>query len=103
MATNLTPIACTLSGGDYRVRLAEIADLNRRHLRSSSLQGRSLKLHYAEGALAAVRDLVDKESRCCAFLAFDLQETAEGITLRIDVPERAAEHAEALLSPFRPA
>jgi hypothetical protein len=96
------PIACTLTGQDFRTRLEHIAELNRRSLRGSVLSGRTLELRYASNSLEAVKDLVATESECCAFLAFEIDRHGEEVRLRITVPETAAADALELLSPFLP-
>jgi hypothetical protein len=78
MATEI-PIACTLSATDYRARLAEIAALSRDALRHVERRGLTLDLRYAPEAAARVRQLVEQERTCCAFLQFDLHESADEV------------------------
>jgi hypothetical protein len=96
MATEI-PIACTLSATDYRVRLAEIAALSRELLRHVERRGLTLDLRYAPEAAARVRQLVEQERTCCAFLEFDLQESAHDVRLLVTVPPAAAEAVADLL------
>lgn len=63
--------------------------------------GQRLVLSYRPDALSRVRDLVAKESACCAFLALDLTEEADAVRLTVSVPEDARESADVLLAPFR--
>lgn len=91
------PIACTLSPSDYRARLAQIASLSRTALRQVGRDGLTLILRYAPEAAADVRQLVDQERRCCAFLQFDLQETADEVRLLVTAPAAAAEAVPELL------
>ena len=94
------PIACTLNPGEYKTRLASIADLNRDALRSHARDGLELQLIYAAGAAKRVREMVRHEQECCAFLTFELDERTEDIRLIITVPERAREAADLLFAQF---
>ena len=96
------PIACTLSPAAFGERVQTIAALSARNLRSARRDGRRLHLTFALGARADVEDLVRKEQACCAFLDFELSATPDAVELTITVPERAADDAETLLSPFLP-
>ncbi|RWX11872.1 hypothetical protein EHI42_23460 [Rhizobium hidalgonense] len=96
------PIACTLDAGDFKARTAQIEALAAQHLQRVSRQPLSIELTYATEALAELRDLVRKETECCAFLDFDLAETSEGIRLRITAPEAAREAADTLFANFAP-
>jgi hypothetical protein len=71
MATEI-PIACTLSATRYRARLAEIAALSREALRHVERHGLTLDLRYEPEAAARVRQLVERERTCCAFVTFIL-------------------------------
>jgi hypothetical protein len=94
------PIACTLSGNDYRERLAWIAQLNQDGLCSYRRDPRTLELRYAAAVRDRVRQLVRQEAECCAFLDFSIEETGTHVTLTIAVPERAAAIADDLFGPF---
>jgi hypothetical protein len=85
----LPPIACTLAPGDYRTRLAWLAALARDALRGFRWRDLVLELRYAPEAVERVREMVRKERECCAFLAFDLEETEREIRLTIRAPEEA--------------
>jgi len=91
------PITCTLSATDYRGRLAAIADLSREALRHVERRGLTLDLRYAPEAAARVRQLVEQERRCCAFLQFELHETADEVRLVVTAPPAAAEAVPELL------
>jgi hypothetical protein len=95
------PIACTLTGGDYRERLAWIAELNRDALRAQRRDDLRLDLTYRPEAATRVRDMVRREQACCGFLAFTLREDADATRLTIVVPEAAREGADFLLAPFQ--
>lgn len=91
------PIACTLSPADYRARLAETATLSREALRGVEQRGDVLHLRYAPEAAARVRALVEQERTCCAFLLFDVHETADDVQVRVTVPPAALEVVPELL------
>jgi hypothetical protein len=98
-----TPIACTLEAGDFKTRTAQIEALATRHLRGVSRKPLSIELTYATDALPELRDLVRKETECCAFLQFDLTESPDGIRLKITAPEAARDAADTLFAHFAPA
>jgi hypothetical protein len=91
------PIACTLSAADYRARLAEIAALARDALRHVERRSLTLDLRYAPEAAARVRQLVEQERACCAFLQFDLRESAHEVRLLVTAPPAAADAVPDLL------
>lgn len=95
---NDAPIACTLSATDYRARLAEIAALSKDALRRAEHRGLTLDLRYAPEAAARVRQLVEQERACCAFLHFDLQEGAHELRLRVTVPPAATDVVPELMT-----
>jgi len=95
------PIACTLAGGDYRERLAWIAELNRDALRAQRWDDLRLDLTYTPEAAPRVRDMVRREQACCAFLTFTLREDADATRLTIVAPEAAREGADVLFAPFQ--
>lgn len=94
------PIACTLGAADYATRLAWIAELNRTSLQSHAREGRRFELRYAPRAAAQVAELVQREQSCCAFLHFEVTESADTIRVRVTVPVAASESAADLLAPF---
>ena len=98
-----TPIACTLQSGDYKERLAWIAELAREGLLDVSRKGLRLELKYALSVADRVREMVRKEQQCCALLNFELSEIVDGVRLTITAPERAREVADALFEQFLPA
>jgi hypothetical protein len=95
------PIMCTLAAGDYKDRLAWIADLNRDALRGKNREDLRLELTYAPEAAERVREMVRREQDCCSFLAFDIREDADAVRLSITAPEEAREAAELLFEPFQ--
>ena len=100
IATSEAPIACTLSIGDYKQRLTEIAVLARDALRSHERDGLTLRLKYAATAVDRVKEIVRREQECCAFLNFQLQEEGEEILVTISALEEARVAAETLFKQF---
>lgn len=96
------PIACTLNPGDYKTRLAWIADLTRDALRSQTRRDLQLELVYSADAAPRVREMVRKEQDCCAFLTFHLDERPDETRLTIKAPESAREAADMLFGQFLP-
>jgi len=96
-------IACTLQPGDYKERLAWIAELARDGLLGMSRQDLRLELRYAPNVADRVREMVAKEQRCCAFLNFELAETDQDVRVTITAPERARDVADVLFEQFVPA
>ncbi|MDQ2765978.1 MAG: hypothetical protein M3Y30_02370 [Gemmatimonadota bacterium] len=95
------PIACTLGPDDFAKRLRWIAELNRAYLRAHAIEGRVMELSYAPAAAGLLAELVRRESECCAFLRFDLEQVdGDVVRLRITAPEEARASASMLLSPF---
>ena len=94
------PIACTLTPGEYTDRLTWIEELNRTALRSHARDGRTLVLTYAPEAAARVRALAEQESRCCAFLAFRVDEQPDAVRLTVRAPAETADAAESLFAPL---
>jgi hypothetical protein len=96
------PIACTLSGDDFRARVHWIRNLAQRSLRKADRQPLSLSLTYDCAAAADVRELVRRERTCCAFLDFYLVENADGMHLTVTAPPSARDVAEMLFDHFAP-
>ena len=80
------PIACTLDLQSMGPRLAGIQRLTRDHLRSHRLDRRTLQLTYSTAAANDVARIVELERMCCAFLEFDIQATANEVTLAQFLP-----------------
>jgi hypothetical protein len=100
LAIAAPPIACSLGSGDFQARVAWIAALNTRALRSHRRDDLVLHLTYAPDASDDVREMVAKEQACCAFLDFATREDAAGLQLTITAPEEAREAAELVFEPF---
>jgi hypothetical protein len=98
--SNTPPIACTLTTGNFKDRMAWIGGLTRDALRSYQQQDLVLDLRYAPEAAERVREMVRKEQQCCAFLIFEIHEEPDEIRLKITAPEEARETAALLLEQF---
>jgi hypothetical protein len=85
-ATATSTIACRLEGDDYRRRLASIGELARAALLDHRRDDCSLCLAYAPEAATRVRRMVEEERVCCPFLVIELEETAEGVFVKITPP-----------------
>ena len=101
-AVSSPPIACTLPPGAFKRRLEKIRNLAAESLREARCDGRSLHLIYDASAARHVREMVDRERACCAFLDFDLREDARRIYLTITALEDAGQAADELLRYFAP-
>jgi hypothetical protein len=95
-----SPIACTLTPGAYKDRLAWIGALNKDALRKYARRDLVLELSYAPEARERVREMVRNEQACCAFLGFELHEAGNEIHLIITAPETARKAADALFEQF---
>ena len=82
------PIACTLSEADLPQRLADARALGADALVGVELSGRDAQLRF-DGELERVEQLVAAETRCCAFLEFELKQPGEATELAIHAPEGA--------------
>jgi hypothetical protein len=100
MTADQQPIACTLTPGDLRDRLAWIAALNRDALRGHDRAALTLRLRYAPQAVQHVRNLMRQEQACCAFLSFEIHEQPDAVTLTIRAPEPARAAIDAIFEPF---
>lgn len=100
--SSCAPIACTLTPGDFKDRIAWIRDLARESLLDVRREPLVLHLTYDAAAAVRVREMVGKEQACCAFLRFDLREDARGVHLSITAPEEAREAANDLFAHFAP-
>jgi hypothetical protein len=90
------PVACSLSGPELEERLAEISAAGRHAVRVGD------ELHFP--ADAATRErlevIIAAESRCCAFLSFELRESGDELALRISAPADAEPIAAELIKAF---
>jgi hypothetical protein len=79
------PIACTLDAAQMSERVASIdALLDDALLDQSEIDG-GLRTRFrdAPGVEARIRDLIDAESRCCAFLSFAVGRDGDALWLDI--------------------
>jgi hypothetical protein len=85
------PIACTLSPDGLQARLALIDALAADGLldRTPTASGMRVRLRDDPGIEQRTRELVAAESRCCAFLTFELGRDAGDLVLDITGPEDA--------------
>lgn len=95
------PVVCALAAGDFKDRMVWIAELNMRSLQGARQDDLRLELDYVPAAIDDVRRLVAQEQQCCGFLAFELREQNDVITLSITAPEAAREAAEMVFGPFQ--
>jgi hypothetical protein len=86
-----TPIACTLTPGQYAGRTAELAALAGRALRSREQTADGERLVFADGDQIEreLRAVIAAESSCCAFLRMRLERTGDGLVLDIAGPHDA--------------
>lgn len=80
------PMACSLDLDSPSSRLARIALLAQRHLRSEHQVGRTLHLSYPIEAGSELRSILVLERQRCPSLVFDLKEHGGGIELSILAP-----------------
>jgi hypothetical protein len=100
--TENQPVACTLTGENFRDRLTWIEQLTHDALRGHERAGLTMTLRYAREAAQRVQEMVRKERACCAFLTFETREQGDEVWLTVTVPEAARPTADALLAPFLP-
>ena len=100
--TDTQPVACTLTGDDFRDRLTWIGQLTRDALRGHERADLTLTLRYAREAGQRVQEMIRKERACCAFLTFETREQGEELWLTVTAPEAARPTADALFEPFLP-
>jgi hypothetical protein len=99
--SDLPPIACTLTPGDFKARLTWIAEFNAAALRHHRRDDLRLELTYASEARDQVREMVRREQECCAFLTFDVREESDVVRVVITVPEIARHVVDTALEPFQ--
>jgi hypothetical protein len=82
------PAACTLPTAERPVRLAEFDEFFRTAVRRATrTRTTTLDLVISSERAAAARDLAEREASCCAFFRFDFEPTADGLVMRIGVPQ----------------
>lgn len=98
--SNRVPIACSLSGGEATVRAAELADLGERALIRSELNGASATLGFNAAVRDELRAVIESESACCPFFAFELTETDSELVLTVSADADAAPAVAELVAAF---
>jgi hypothetical protein len=93
-------IACTLAPGEFKDRLAWIAELTRNALRGYERHDLILVLKYVPEAAERVNEMVRREKNCCSFLTFDVRQHSDEIRLTIKAPEEARIAADMLFEQF---
>jgi hypothetical protein len=80
--------ACTLPQVDRPLRLAEFDALFTEAVRSVEQTGDRVRLQLVGGAglRQRVLDLAERESACCSFFTFLVENTTSGVSLEIAVP-----------------
>jgi hypothetical protein len=96
------PIACTLDAGQLEGRLAEMEAVGRTSLRGVERGPRRARLRFASAGTVHERlaAIVEAESRCCAFMEFELRETTDEIVMTISAPEGAEPVLEDFVAAF---
>jgi hypothetical protein len=95
------PIACTLGAGDFKKRMAWIAELNEAALVEDRRQDLTLELIYRAEARTQVLRMVRGEQECCGFLTFDVRQEPDFVRVTITAPETARDDAETVFEPLR--
>lgn len=98
-----TPIACSLSAGGTKQRLAQMAEVGATSLRTVEGTPDRPVLSFAadETTKERIEAIVAAESSCCAFLEFDLQHDADRLRLTITGPEQASPLLEDMVAAFK--
>ena len=84
------PIACTLEGAALAERGRQMAKLGEDALTGVELDGIHAVLRFHDARMR-VAELVEAESRCCAFLDFAVANVGDDTTLDVRAPEGADE------------
>jgi len=90
------PIACTLTAADLRDRQGAWAKLLGSGLVDRDRVTGGIRLHAANGAAAALIELIDLERECCAWIQFAI--TRDPIAGEADVLLTAEGEGEAVLA-----
>lgn len=93
------PIACTLSAAEQGARAEEWRSLLRESARDESASERGVTLRLDPRAESELRRLVAAESRCCAFLEFDLRRDGSDLLLTVQGPDEALPIIRELFAP----
>jgi hypothetical protein len=91
------PAACTLPTAQQPIRVAEFDEFFRTAVqRWTRPRATVLDLVISPQREASARDLAERETGCCSFLTFDFDPIADGLRMRIGVPEQHADVLDAL-------
>jgi len=100
--TDPNPIACTLDESDLRQRLDQIAALGADALiaHGETDGTHTLRFRRDDATCRQLRQIVEAESKCCPFLALQVNESAGGLLLTIDAPAEGRAVADELARSF---
>jgi hypothetical protein len=91
------PLACTLSGSEMRARRGWLADLDRDRVSGRpTADGIVVRYRRRAGIESELRELVAAESRCCAFLDFEIRSAGDFIELHVSGAPEARPIIEAM-------
>ncbi len=93
------PIACTLSAEQLSARVAEIAALGRDALIETD-ENLTVRLRNDPETRARLAAIIAAESKCCAFLGFDVSESHDELRLTISAPAGGEQVARELVAAF---
>ncbi len=97
-SSDWVPAACTLPSADRPLRAAEFDELFATAVLAvhrSSPTALALTLAAAPGRAALVRDLTRRETECCSFFTFRLED-GDPLRLQVTVPEAHTDVLDAL-------
>ena len=91
MRMTTTPIACALTGAEYRERVDALSSLAATALRSREPRdaGERLTFDGSDETERALLDAIAAEASCCAFLRMDLRREGDRLVLDVTGPADA--------------
>jgi hypothetical protein len=98
MSSDWVPAACTLPSADRPLRVAEFDELFAAAVRDVQRSGPTelaVTLAAAPGRADLVRDLTRRETECCSFFTFRLED-GDPLRLRVTVPPAHTDVLDAL-------
>jgi hypothetical protein len=98
MSSDWVPTACTLPSADRPLRVAEFDELFAAAVRDVQRSGPTelaVTLAAAPGRADLVRDLTRRETECCSFFTFRLED-GDPLRLRVTVPPAHTDVLDAL-------
>jgi hypothetical protein len=100
--TKGTPIACSLSAGELKQRLAAMAEIGASSLISHNTEDDRHLLRFRANARARQRleGIIAAETECCSFLDLSLSEEGEELVLSIAAPKDAQMLTDGLAGAF---